>query len=78
MAPVDPSRTCHAWKRQIRMLLAWAKGIQPLFSGASIQPKDGAQLDRKTGQVDSPPSRVAYFGSSRGCAGRFVTRYSER
>jgi len=50
MAPVDPSCTCHAWKRQIPMLLAWAKGTQPLFSGASIQPKDGAQLDRKTGQ----------------------------
>jgi len=51
MALVGPSCSCHAWKRQIRMLLAWAKGTQPLFSGASIQPKDGAQLDRKTGQI---------------------------
>jgi len=50
------------------------RSVDPTERRGSTRPKDGANPR----QVDSPPSRVAYFRSSRGCAGRFVTRYSER
>ena len=50
------------------------RGVDPTERRGSTRPKDGANPR----QVDSPPSRVAYFRYSRGCAGWFVTRYSER